>query len=405
MKKNKLLLLTLFLLPLTGCNNGSSSQTKTKLINSLLEHVNIDAKVNIAYSFEGQEEFNFEESYSLNRDYGYIEGTTPATRENGDYSSITYYEGNNGEAIYDVLNSDNEVQRRAQYINSMIVTYADRYTNPFDYLDAKDIDDSFNIKPYKASKILTTLFNRSFNVRKATFKVNDGVATSIEFDIANDVVTYITGFDQYKEITLSHEVTLNLNYDTPKLTKVSPKTNDDENIKLALENVNDNYTLTFSSPNLSRDVIVYNTGDIIYFHNDIDSIGVSNGDILYKKNGNNYDKIIYRYESGKFIKQISNVKIETILPQISSISHHLFDKKSEGVYYLDSTSAALNAELLILNEYNLFPEEGISATVQVKDNNISSITAIFGNSQRYIVNETISNYGVTTLPSWLLLDL
>lgn len=403
--KKQLLTLPLILLPLASCgSNTNSYENKVKIIDALLEHVNVDATLIEHYSFKDYSYLNFSNEQHVNRDYGYIyiNGVkTPATRDNGDYNSITYYEGDSGQALYQVLTNSNEVISKTKYINSMIATYADNYASPFDYLDADDILDGYYLKDYKASIILQTLFGVDANVKEAKINLKNGLATSIDFDIRDQILHYAASYDMYIEAVISKEVKLSLSYDTPKLNALNAKENNDEIIKNALNNLSNNYTLTFKSPNLSEDVTLYNTGDYIYLHNDSEHIGANNGDILYKKNGNNYDKYIYRYSSNKFIKQMSNVKLINILPRFSELSYRLFDKQSEGIYYLDSTSATLNAEYLILNDYNYYSEEGISATVEVNDGYITNITSVFGNNQRYIVNETISNYQTTTLPSWL----
>ena len=402
--KKILLILPLTISPLFACSNsGASFQDKTNLINKLLGHVNVDAKLEQVYDFGGPYSYlNFSNKQEINRDYGFIKTdnkTVPAIRENTTFSSITYYEGINGEAAYQVLNNKNEVITKSQYLNSMIVTYSDLYSNPFDFLD--DIHNDFSLKSYKANMILQTIFGGVFNCESAKFVMKDGNAVAIDFVVRDYQFSYALGLELTLTTKIKTNISFKLKYDTPELTLVSPKTNDDQIIKNALESVSDNYTISLTSPNLGESCEVFVTEDAIYYHKDIWSVGMNNGDILYKKNGANFDKYIYRYSSNRFIKQQTNIRLSKILPSFNEISYKLFDKQSDNIYYLDSTASNLNAELLILNDYNYYPGEGISATVEIKDGVIKHISTIFGNSQRYIVDETISNYGTTTLPSWL----
>lgn len=404
--KKILLILPLVISPLFSCSNdGVSYQDKTNLINALLGHVNIDAKLEQTYDFGGPYSYlNFSNKKEINRDYGFVTTNgkkVSAIRENTSFSSITYYEGENGEASYQVLNNKNEVITKAQYLNSMIVTYSDYYSNPFDFLDENDVLDDFSLKSYKANIVLQTIFGGVFNCESAKFVMKDGNAVAIDFTIRDYSFSYALGFDLTLMATIKTQISFKLKYDTSELSLVSPKENDDLIIKNALESVVDNYTLALTSPNLGENCEVFVTEEAIYFHKDIGSVGMNNGDILYKKNGANFDKYIYRYSSNRFVKQQSNVRLSKILPSFSDISYKLFDKQSDNLYYLDSTASNLNAELLILNDYNYYPGEGVSATVEIKNGVIKHISTIFGNSQRYIVDETISNYGSTTLPSWL----
>ena len=71
--KKQLLILPLILLPLASCgSNTNSYENKVKIIDALLEHVNVDATLIEHYSFKDYSYLNFSNEQHVNRDYGYI---------------------------------------------------------------------------------------------------------------------------------------------------------------------------------------------------------------------------------------------------------------------------------------------------------------------------------------------
>ena len=140
---------------------------------------------------------------------------------------------------------------------------------------------------------------------------------------------------------------------------------------------------------------------MLYLHYDIESTGVSDGDVLYKKNGSKYNIYNYVETQGKFIANGSINDVSNLLPKFDKIIPNLFTKRSDTVYTLDFASAKLNAELLLLSQFNYYTGNYRLATVTLNNNQISTITVTVDSASPVILTEYILNQGSTTLPSWL----
>ena len=96
----------------------------------------------------------------------------------------------------------------------------------------------------------------------------------------------------------------------------------------------------------------------------------------------------------------SSIKKEKIFPSFDKIKSELFDKSSDNQYFMDFARAKLNAENLLIPEFNLFPSNSKSCFISLNNGNISHISVSIDTSTVTNINQTIFDIGNTNIPEY-----
>lgn len=403
MKKRNLLCILPLLVTFTSCENKSSID-KNNVIQSILNGVNVKIK--------GEENVVYPDEYSylntinyidIERDYKTLveeDGTkTPIVREKSGSSFSTYLRGEDGQAIFEVLNSNNEVTALDYEIGQKQILYNEYFANPFEYIDSEDIGDDCTLDLAKASLIVENYTGLNYAVKSAKFVVEDNVAKSLKIELHDKINGLITS-----SMSLSIKYSLNLSidfaYDILNLEHLTPREISDDALKSAFVD-KDNFTMTFQSDATEETAIVYVTDNMIYVHNDIDAIGTKDGDVLYKKSSaDEYLKYVYSDSKNAFSLEDFNIKRSKILPTLENVSPNILLKSSDNVYYFDKIASVNGLEKMILPSYAVTSGNGIEGTLKLKDGEISSLYAKFNQNNPFYIQQNYFNYGKTTLPLW-----
>ena len=413
-----ILLLSLLSISVISCSNSNdprngvnvTKEEKEQIIESLLDNVHVSGYATQTLTYqEGYEAYNKFESFSFDKQYSIIKNKdnslTNAYREfkNGTYR--TYLESTNGEAIYEVYNTKNQVTTLPLLSGSMAVKYTNYFANP--YLDASDIKNDLTLSNQKANLLLKSYFGIALNSKDAYFTYEDGNITGLNVTVSDQKLglilydlTELTG-------TLSTKVEIKFNCNAEKISHLTSKTNQNQPLKDAFNKLGSNYTLTLKSDNFSNDAVIYVAGNLAYLHYGVESHGPTGSDILLVKNSTTgmYDKYTYSSSKGELVKQSMPSTGNDVLPLFKNVKTELFDEASENTYVLDYAEAKLNAELLLIQAFNFYSGSSKKATVTLKDGNIDEIKVVIEASVPVIINEKVNNVGTTTLPSWLNLNV
>lgn len=412
MKKTRYLLLPLLLTPvLAGCNQGNilTKEDKNNLINLLLGDVNINFIGNYRCDYpENYSTLSYKGSTSANIDYTSIHeedgSITPAVRYNyDDGTTATYLENDEGYAVVEALNNKNEVVEIPYEISYLPVIYQEHFANPFMYVDHSDIDNNYNLDTTIASYIVKLISGMSVNVKSAKFILDENKnPTQLDLEISDRVDAIYNG-NEFLSIVFSYDFSLMLNVDFNKVEHLKPGELADNEIKNAIVE-HQNYTFTTYSDSLTAESTVYVMEDQIYVHYGIDSVGAIPGDKLYVKNGDTYNRYAYKSNNTFELMEL-NLTRDDIVPNLGNISPNIFKKDSTNNYYLDTSAATLNAELFLFNEFNVYPGEGLFASVILNNGNIASFRSVYHAINPIIISQNYFDYGTTSLPSWLDINL
>ena len=408
-KKNLLLILPL-LAVVTSCGPTSNGNTDlSKVIDNLLNNVNVSIEGNETITFdEGYEFLNSTNEIKVNRDYSKIveeDGSlTPAIRDNTNNAFKTYFRAKDGGTVYEILNPDNTVQECEYRINYNKVLFNERFSNPFEYIDETDIDENGNLSLVKANLVVDyyTGLLTSPKSAKFTFDGNKATSLKIEFNPRYDLIetssTFILGVANY-------DLDINFAYDVVPLTHLTPRSGADEHITNALTNKN-NYTVTFEIDINTAKSTTFVTENAIFVQNNIDSVGPTDGDKFYKKVGENtYESYIYKASAGKFNIDELSVNISKIIPDISTVNPNIFKKESGKNYVIDSIAAPNSLDNFVVPQFIIGDGYGTNGIVKLDENdNISQYRGTYYFETYFTVTQNYSNYGSTTLPSWLDVD-
>lgn len=409
MKFNKILLLPL-LMVVTACDTpsvppvdeGLNYIERNALLKALTDTYNVKAT--------GRTESTYPEIYAhynevipvyVNRDYAHIDANTPAMRENIDGVLTTYFRNEEGYAVSQYYNADNTVGSVEYKYMGARVLFNDLFANPFDFVDASDINEDYTLNPVKASFIANKVAGLDVTVKKAQFEIKDGLPVALNYEIYDREDAIITYELEEILVTNSYELKLEFSFDVQGISKLSPRPEGDETITNALKNKT-NYTLSFQSNATTDTLITYVTEDTIFVHKGINTIGPVEGDVVYKKVAdNNYDAYYYRTASSKFNFEAYNVTLNKIVPSTESVSSALFTKQSENVYELDQQASLNTLHNFVVPQYAVTKGEGRKGVFTLKNGNLSSVSLTFGTNTIYSINETYQDFGTTTLPEWL----
>lgn len=390
----------------TSCSEVAPSDPKAYLIQKILNNASVEINGQESVSYPSN--LSFLDSYTsinLKRDYQTIiekDGSgTPLMRENNNGNFTTYMRGNEGQAIIEMLNSKNEVVPVDYLINGKSVLFNDIFVNPFEYIDTSDITDDYYLNNLKASYLIESYTGYQYAVKQAKFIVDNNIAKELQIE-CHDITSSVYTSTESVNITSSLELAIHFDYNTPSISHLSPRQNNDATLKKAFTDET-NFTLTFESTATSETCVAYFTETDVYFHKGINVIGPSETDIYYKKHQKNdlYDKYIYHANTGSFMLEDFDINKEAFYPRVENISYHILLKESKNIYYFDNVTSKYGLEAFILPLYSVNSGLGINGTLKLENGHISQINARFNNNSPFMITQNYYHYGSTIIPSWL----
>lgn len=410
MKKINLLFVLPLLTSIVACGNPTEETPAETNIDvvlyNLLDNINVEITGSEDIIFaEPLAHLNSSNTLNINRDYSTIledDGSkTPAIRENTNNDFTTYFRGEDGETVYEVLNADNTVAIEEYRINYNKVNFNEKFSNPFNYIDSSNIDENYNLDTVKATYIAEAFTGYTRFANSATFVIENNYAKELKFTFA-DRVNLIETAEGNITATSKFNLNIKFNYDVEPIKHLEPRTGADEFITSALKNSN-NFTMTFNTDLLTARATVYVTEEAIYFQNDINSIGPKDGDVFYKRIAENeYESYVYKSSVEKFNLDSLSVKKSAILPDLSKIDPNILLKSSTSVYYFDKISAENVLNKFTLPYFQIDDGEGINGTLKLdENNNISYLRAMFYPSSPFTVTQNYYDYGTTQIPAWI----
>ncbi len=406
MKKFKTLVLLPLLASLVACSENEEINVQENIINKILEGVNVQITGNETITYPEELAYlNQVTPISINRDYRIIteeDGKkTSAMRENYETSSMTFFKGSQGQAIYEVYSADNKVEQVNYKILGMDVLYNEYFSNPFDFIDYTDIAEDYSLSLKKASLIIENYTGYQYAVKDAKFFVEDNVATSLNLELF-DRIDGIESAGKIIDVTNELELDIKFNYDLKNsIEHLKPREEADEELKTAFNNQN-NYTMKFSCDSISDTCMVYVTEEAVYIHNNVNTIGVQDGDEYYLKTGKDkYAKYEYSSTTSKFFVKEFEVSSSSFLPNLTQLSPNILARESEGVYLFDQYSAKYGMEKMLLPKFAVVSGIGVQGSLTITDGHFTTLYAQFSETNPVTITQNYSNYGTTSMPKWL----
>lgn len=403
MKNKKFFLILPLLISLCSCNQ--QSKINNGIIDVILDGVNVKATGVVTVTYPDEFSYlNNSTNISINRDYCKLvedDGSiSQVVRENTNGIFTTYFADKDGATVKEVYNIDNSVTNTYYRINGNKILFSEQFANPFVYVDYTDIDDNYCLNTLKANLIIEQITGYQVAVKKAQLEIKDGKAVGIDFEIFDRIDGLEVGDTMY-DVKYSYTLEMDFAYDISSVEHLQPRTLADETIKLAMTNKT-NFTMTFASDATTANTVVYVTDDAIFAHNNVNQIGLSDGDMYYKKiSENQYDAYIYRSSSKIWSLEQFNLQRNSFLPDLEKVSPNLFIKQSDNVYQLDNAAAYYGLEKLILPTYAIQSGLGVIGTVLLENGNISQLSATFNSNSPFQIIQEYYDYGTTSMPSWL----
>ena len=404
MKKRNILLIIPMLLGFVSCGNGSNSSTQEQIINSILSGVNV--------KIYGEEKVAYPEIYSymdtvtpisIDRDYIKIKEKngklTPAVRENTDGDFTTYIKNEEGYAYREYLTFDNEVYEEIYKISGNKIIFNERFSNPFEYIEAEDISSTFELDVTKATFLVESYTGLQYAVTAAKFNVENNKAKSLDLTISDRID--VIAESETSEILLTSSLSLRIDfaYGVSDISHLTPRKSNDKTLKNAFKKLT-NFTLDAAVENINDSLTVYKTDSDIFFHYGKNE-SLNDGDKYYKSISNGlYDEYTYSFASGEF--EITNFDIDekAFLPKFRDFSSDVVLKSSENVYEFDAVAAKFALESLMIPEFGVTGGLGMYGTLTLKDGNVDTISGKFYPNGPFNITQKFTNVGSTNLPDW-----
>ena len=383
---------------------AETSLNKYDVYNLINSNYHIEGDMVVSYSFPSNyANNNSSTSVSINRDYGKLIDNNVSYKAVNEYANntkTTYYESDDGLLVTDYYSYDNKTFTNEVY-PSMNILFEDVYSNPFEYIDVSDIGDDLSLSNQKASFILDTFFSTSCNVDSAKFVVENNSITGIEFNIDTKEGGFVTT-SGVSNFDISYKASLSLDFEGVNFVKLQPSNNDNPNLRTALNNLKDNFTLILSSPSMTNSVAYYVTNQGILLKQNYNYYGLQVGDIFYKKNGTNY--ATYTYTPGLVSNWVrgSNVSYEAILPDFTKVSEKLFNQVSSSNYALVDGAKTFLPDYFAPVSYSLGEDNGIDGYIRLVNNQVGLISMSHNYGVNIVTyNENIIDLGSTSFPSYI----
>lgn len=358
------------------------------------------------------EGMSYTSSFSGNREYGSLlrEGTkVKAVR---DSNGLIHYADEEGVACYDTLDAYNEIATIHEQRWATDILFADLYREPFAYVSSEDIDIStLSLDPEKASFVSATYLGHTHPVKEATFELDEyGRASSLNIVYKTKLdgleTTNDAGETVIYQIEDSFTSRISFSYEVEEFVALAPSSNSNPSLDAAFKKSHDNYTLTLYGNGLSASPKYYVTGEGIYFHPLSSVDGLADGDIYYAYDSfaEVYEPYSYSESTLAWVPGNGTLHKEDILPDFSSLSSAIYEEIGGNYVIIDE--AAYSAPISLVVPYLVSGYEdgyGLGGYLSLDEaGNISSINLSFAISiYTYTLGEHFSDYGSTSLPSYL----
>ena len=359
---------------------------------------------------EGLESLNSVATYSVDRDYGTVSfdgEDREAIRDHGLASDTIHYEGSDGYSYHDTLNYQNQLESVVDKTFGMDLVYASTYYDPFDYISPSDIQGSA-LSSQKAELMLNAYFGLDFPVTSATFSgydlenpVDSKVTLEFTCPIRPDAIESTSGMF-IGESTL----TVDLSFEILKESfgRISVGTQDDPELKSALQGLGTNYTVTIAENDLRLGYTYYYSGDSLYIHGDPSLPYPVDGDTYYVQGaGGRATGYRYSASTSSWSTIGINYQIANYLPNYSKIAPEVLQKQSEGVYAFLPDAVPLLSRDLVPSAFSVSAIEPFYAYVSLDGGTMSEVSLGYYDFQYgpYSITASFSEVGSTAMPSWL----
>lgn len=420
MNKSKYLLALIssaLVLPLTGftvqtkeANQAAPAVNAASVISALRNKVRVQASATVYTDFGVENsQLNSESKSTFDRLYGSIDDNgkeTPAVVDMSLANPITYYEGANHNVWTDYLMPDNTVEEQEVFFYGMPQTFARTYTNPWEYINARDLDtENLTLDSAKASLILEDYLGLDFAVESAELTFTDGALSHLEIESFPKAGIKAVGTASY-DITENVTASFDFTYPDTVLSHLTARDENNTDLATALAGFGTNYTAYVLSDTLAKAATFYVTEGSVYFHTDAYANHVTDGDYYFLAMGSTYT--VYKYS--ETTKDWANANIDfgaaaapsfyAFAPRLSEVSADLFNKVNDETYSLDQTAATYTASYLGLQSAytGLDENSGVSGSVTLKDGKVYSAQSTY--ELGYTTYVGYSDYGTTELPAW-----
>lgn len=412
MKKfSSLFLLLPVSLTLLSCSNSDprngvdyNYEERDNLILDLIDNVYVEltATVDVLYPKE-YDIYNTHDVVKFERQYSKVlvnNRKTNAARVFKDDEAITYYQETDGTTYYEVLTKNNTVKKEKYLYNKMPAKFANMFANPFNNLDASDLERNLTISNAQASIMIKSFIGLDVNVTDAYFVIEDDKVVGINSTISDKTIGIVLN-NRESYLTQKTTVEIKLDSECTPIETLKPNTTKNEKLDNALSSLKDNYTIDVRCMNFTTDARLYVTSDVVYLKTDIESNGPSSSDSLFVKEGQSWYLYEYNLDTLMFENTNEIQNISDVLPSFDVVKSEMYTQTGENQFVLNYQGAKLNASLLVVPEYNLFATEGKKAIINLDNGNIKDITVLIDDGYSTTINQTVSNIGTTVLPSWL----
>ncbi len=351
-------------------------------------------------------------SGSFTRDYAFMkeeDGTlTNAVREILPTGELIHFEGEDGAALQETLNAQNEVDtiREQEYLADVL--YAEKYLDPWDYVTPADLvyeDGVFRLSPDKATFFIDEYFGLGFSAKEAEITVMNGYPSRLEFTLEPRVdgleITTATGFTVLSVVT-TLTASIDFSFSFPPFEHLEPLAYESPELEAALKASSEanSYALRVSSNAVLSDAIYYVTPDGVYYHAAADTPYSTSGDRYYAKGRRGYDE--YRYDGSAWSSRVAvHDDLSSILPGYSKVIPAQYRADGEGVYALDDRATVLNASSILPSIYAEGLGDGIAASLLIEDGKLSKALVSAGISTFEVATTLMwDGYGTTVFPSF-----
>ena len=359
---------------------------------------------------EGLESLNSVATYSVDRDYGTVSfdgEDREAIRDHGLASDTIHYEGSDGYSYHDTLNYQNQLESVVDKTFGKDLVYASTYYDPFDYISPSDIQGSA-LSSQKAELMLNAYFGIDFPVTAATFSgydlenpVDSKVTLEFTCPIRPDAIESTSGMF-IGESTL----TVDLSFEILKESfgRISVGTQDNPELKSALQGLGTNYTVTIAENDIRLGYTYYYSGDSLYIHGDPSLPYPVDGDTYYVQGaGGRATGYRYSASTSSWSTIGINYQIANYLPNYSKIAPEVLQKQSEGVYAFLPDAVPLLSRDLVPSAFSVSAIEPFYAYVSLDGETMSEVSLGYYDFQYgpYSITASFSEVGSTAMPSWL----
>lgn len=422
-KENKKLLLIIPSLTLTFLSLASfSPYFEQNTTDNEISELELVKKLHGQYHVEGKAiaKTTYPSSYSslnttdvinVDRDYGTI------IIDNNSHSIVNDYEGNvkniyyddgNGKIVSDYYTYDGKTVTEQVYDSLSASYFENNYPNPLLYVDSLDLTlnskNKFALSNKKAGLILNYYFGLTNGVKNSLISYDESTdSCNLSFETSEIGGAYVLSSGSQIQFSTTVDVSLNLSFSNVNFERISAANEPNDDLRTALDKINNNYTIVLSSDSMTSSIGFYVTSVGVLVKNDYNFYGIEEGDEFYLVSSNNkYSKYTYSPTAGVTWFYEGEVGMDTILPKYSLVSEKIFDHDNGNIYTLKQQAKRFVAPFFSPVSYSLGDDNGRNGFIKINDNKevqlISTTNYYSGSYVTY--NQNFLNINTTSFPSY-----